>query len=70
MPGGFAEYCAFPAEKLFKFHNLSWEDAACFEAASCAIHGLDRIRPEVGSKILLIGAVRGQAYTGEEKWSG
>lgn len=56
LDGGFAEYCAFPAEKLFRFEKLSWEEAALFEAASCAIHGMDRIRPEVGSSILLIGA--------------
>ncbi|TVY88567.1 D-arabinitol dehydrogenase [Lachnellula willkommii] len=36
--------------------NCSWEEASLFEAASCAIHGLDRIRPEAGSNILLIGA--------------
>ena len=56
MDGGFAEYCVYPAEKLFLFENLSWEEATLFEAASCAIHGMDRIRPSVGSTILLIGA--------------
>jgi threonine dehydrogenase-like Zn-dependent dehydrogenase len=56
VDGGFAEYCAYPAEKLFHFENLSWEEASLFEAASCAVHGMDRIRPEVGSSILLIGA--------------
>jgi D-arabinitol dehydrogenase (NADP+) len=56
VDGGFAEYCAYPAEKLFHFENLSWEEASVFEAASCAVHGLDRIRPEVGSNVLLIGA--------------
>lgn len=56
MDGGFAEYCAFPAEKLFHFSNLAWEEAAVFEAASCAVHGMDRIRPEVGSSVLLIGS--------------
>ena len=56
VDGGFAEYCAYPAEKLFKFHNLSWEEASMFEAASCAVHGLDKIRPEVGTNCLLIGA--------------
>jgi D-arabinitol dehydrogenase (NADP+) len=35
---------------------LTWEEAALFEAASCAIHGMDRIRPEVGSTIVLIGS--------------
>jgi D-arabinitol dehydrogenase (NADP+) len=56
VDGGFAEYCAYPAEKLFHFENLTWEEASLFEAASCAVHGMDRIRPEVGSSILLIGA--------------
>ena len=56
VDGGFAEYCAYPAEKLFHFENLSWEEASLFEAASCAVHGMDRIRPEVGSSILLIGS--------------
>ena len=56
LDGGFAEYCVFPAEKLFHFEKLSWEEAALFEAASCAIHGMDKIRPEVGSSILLIGS--------------
>lgn len=56
MDGGFAEYCVYPADKLFHFKSLSWEEAAVFEAASCAVHGLDRIRPDVGSKILVIGS--------------
>lgn len=56
MDGGFAEYCAFPAEKLFPFTNLTWEEATLFEAASCAVHGMDRIRPDVGSSVLLIGS--------------
>ena len=56
MDGGLAEYCVFPASKLFRFEKLSWKDASLFEAASCAIHGLDRIAPKVGSTILMIGA--------------
>ena len=56
MDGGLAEYCVFPASKLFPFEKLSWADASLFEAASCAIHGLDRIAPKVGSTILMIGA--------------
>lgn len=56
LDGGFAEYCVFPAEKLHKFSKLSWVDAAVFEAAACAVHGLDRIRPDVGSTVLVIGS--------------
>lgn len=56
VDGGFAEYCAYPASKLFHFSNLSWAEAALFESASCAVHGLDRIAPAPGSSILVIGA--------------
>ena len=56
MDGGLAEYCTFPASKLFPFTRLTWADASLFEAASCAIHGLDRIAPKAGSTILMIGA--------------
>ena len=56
VDGGLAEYCVFPASKLFPFEKLSWADASLFEAASCAIHGLDRIAPKAGSTILMIGA--------------
>ena len=56
VDGGFAEYCVYPAEKLFRFNKLSWVDASLFEAASCAIHGLDLLQPKVGCKALLIGS--------------
>lgn len=56
VDGGFAEYCVFPASKLFHFKKLSWEEVSLFEAASCAIHGMDRIRPDVGSTVLMIGS--------------
>jgi D-arabinitol dehydrogenase (NADP+) len=56
VDGGLAEYCVFPAEKLFPFTELSWTEASLFEAASCAVHGLDRIDPKVGSTMLMIGA--------------
>ncbi|KAF9889655.1 hypothetical protein FE257_007163 [Aspergillus nanangensis] len=56
LDGGFAPYCVFPTEKLFRFENLDWEEAMLFEAASCAVHGVDRIRPVIGSTILLIGS--------------
>ncbi len=54
--GGFAEYCTYSASKLFKFRKSSWTEATLFEATACAIHGIDRIRPPVGSTILLLGA--------------
>ena len=56
MDGGFAEYCSYSAAKLFRFQNLSWEEASLFEATACAVHGMDRIKAPVGSKILILGA--------------
>jgi len=56
MNGGFAEYCAYPAAKVFKFKNLSWVDATLLEPASCACHGLEKIRPKMGSHVLMFGA--------------
>ncbi|KAL5324164.1 hypothetical protein ACEPPN_008708 [Leptodophora sp. 'Broadleaf-Isolate-01'] len=56
MDGGFAEYCAYPAGKVFKIHNLSDVDATLLEPASCAAHGLDKIAPKLGSSVLMFGA--------------
>ncbi|KAF2466624.1 NADP-dependent mannitol dehydrogenase [Lindgomyces ingoldianus] len=55
LNGGFAEYCIFPAAKLFHFSVCSWEEASLFEAAACAVHGLDRLLPRPGSTALLLG---------------
>ena len=56
LNGAFAEFCAYPAGKVFKIHNLSDVDATLLEPASCAAHGLDRIAPKMGSSVLLLGA--------------
>lgn len=56
IDGGFAEYCAYPAGKVFKLHNLSDVDATLLEPASCAAHGLDKISPKLGSSVLMFGA--------------
>lgn len=56
LDGGFAEYCAYPAGKVFKLHNLSDVDATLLEPASCAAHGLDKISPKLGSSVLMFGA--------------
>jgi D-arabinitol dehydrogenase (NADP+) len=56
VDGGFAEYAAYPAARVFPFHNLSDVDATLLEPAACAAHGLDVIRPAMGSRVLLFGA--------------
>lgn len=42
--------------KLYTFKNLTDEEATLLEPASCAIHGLDKLRPKVGVEVLLFGA--------------
>ncbi|KAI9738506.1 MAG: hypothetical protein M1818_005403 [Claussenomyces sp. TS43310] len=54
--GGFAEYVAYPAGKVFKINNLSDVDATLLEPASCAAHGLEKIAPKLGSSVLMFGA--------------
>lgn len=56
LNGGFAEYAKFHASKVFSIKNLTDEQATLVEPASCAVHGLDKIRPKPGSECLLIGA--------------
>ncbi|KAF8466229.1 chaperonin 10-like protein [Kalaharituber pfeilii] len=56
MNGGFAEYCAYPAGKVFKFKNLTDVDATLLEPAACAAHGLEKIAPKFGSRVLMFGA--------------
>ncbi|KAK9367047.1 chaperonin 10-like protein [Lipomyces kononenkoae] len=56
LDGAFAEYCAYPVGKVFKISHLSPVDATLLEPASCAAHGLEKIRPDVGSSVLMFGA--------------
>jgi D-arabinitol dehydrogenase (NADP+) len=56
VDGGFAEYASYPAHRVFTFKNLSDPDATLLEPASCAAHGMDKIAPSFGSKVLLFGA--------------
>lgn len=56
MNGAFSEYCGYPAGKVFKIHNLTDVEATLLEPASCAAHGLDKIRPKLGSSVLMFGA--------------
>ncbi|PYH91365.1 alcohol dehydrogenase [Aspergillus ellipticus CBS 707.79] len=52
----YCQYAVYPAHRVFKFHNLSDIEATLLEPASCAAHGLDKISPQMGSKVLLFGA--------------
>ncbi|KAK9461014.1 chaperonin 10-like protein [Lipomyces oligophaga] len=56
LDGAFAEYCAYPAGKVFRISHLTPIDATLLEPASCAAHGLEKIRPDIGSSVLMFGA--------------
>ncbi|KAL7419572.1 N-terminal acetyltransferase A complex catalytic subunit ard1 [Cryptotrichosporon argae] len=54
--GGFAEYIKYHFAKCYKIKNLSDEEATLLEPASCAIHGMDKLKMPFGASVLLIGA--------------
>ena len=44
------------ANKVYKIHNLSDEEATLVEPAACAVHGMDQLAAAVGVEALIIGA--------------
>ena len=42
--------------KCYKVQNLADEEATLIEPASCAIHGMDKVKMPFGANVLLIGA--------------
>ncbi len=44
------------ADKVYKIHNLTDEEATLIEPAACAIHGVDKLNPGVGIEALIIGS--------------
>ncbi|KAK3114507.1 hypothetical protein LTR53_007111 [Teratosphaeriaceae sp. CCFEE 6253] len=54
-PGGFAEYCRYPARHVTAIGDLPALEAVLIEPAACATHGIERMSPKVGSTVLLFG---------------
>ena len=52
----FDEQYGSGANKVYKIHNLTDEEATLVEPAACAIHGIDKLSPPVGIDALVIGA--------------
>ncbi|GJJ10524.1 putative secondary metabolism biosyntheticenzyme [Clathrus columnatus] len=50
------ESCRSHQMKCYKVNNLTDEEATLLEPAACAIHGLDKLNPPVGTEVLLLGA--------------
>lgn len=54
--GMFAEYVAVPVGQVFAADGLEPDTAVFAEPASCAMHGLERLRPHPGTTALVFGA--------------
>ncbi|MFW5866728.1 MAG: zinc-dependent alcohol dehydrogenase family protein [Armatimonadota bacterium] len=55
-PGGFAEYCAMPAEQCLPLPDeASFRDAALMEPLSCCLHGLAVLAPRPGDRVAILG---------------
>ncbi|KZM19157.1 oxidoreductase [Ascochyta rabiei] len=54
-PGGFAEYCRYPARQVHCIGALPFLDAVLLEPLACAAHGIERMQMGVGSAVLLFG---------------
>ena len=55
-PGFFAEYAVAPTVQVFSVEGLDLDTAVFTEPASCAMHGLETLRPRPGSSALVFGA--------------
>ncbi|KAF1918726.1 L-threonine 3-dehydrogenase [Ampelomyces quisqualis] len=55
VPGGFAEYCRYPARSVHSIEDLPSLQAVLLEPAACAAHGIERMQIEAGSRVLLFG---------------
>ncbi|KAK3672558.1 hypothetical protein LTR78_007609 [Recurvomyces mirabilis] len=54
-PGGFAEYCLYPARQVIPIGDLPALEAVLIEPCACAAHGIERMQPKIGSTVLLFG---------------
>lgn len=55
-PGGMAQFVTAPESAVFSIGALSFEEASFMEPLSCVLHGIDRLDPELGDTVLLMGA--------------
>lgn len=56
-PGGMAPHAVVPSTQAYKIPDgLSLDAAAFAEPLSCVVHGLERVRPPLGFRALVLGA--------------
>jgi len=55
-PGGMAQYTTAPEKTVFDIGDLPFEAGAFMEPLSCVLHGLERLAPEMASRVAILGA--------------
>ena len=55
-PGGFADYVVAPVAQVFSVEGMDPDIAVFTEPTSCAMHGIDVLRPAPGTTALVFGA--------------
>jgi len=55
-PGGFAEYVAVSERGVFSIGDLDYAFGALVEPLSCVVHALERVAPQMGDRVLVMGA--------------
>lgn len=55
-PGGFSEFVAVNADKVFQIGDLPFDEAIFIEPTACAVHGTDVIQVQTGDDVVLFGA--------------
>ena len=56
LPGGMAEYTVAPEYAVFSLGDLDCDSGSFVEPLSCVLHGVERLNPALGDRILLLGA--------------
>lgn len=56
LPGGMAEYTVAPENAVFSIGDLDYDSGSFVEPLSCVLHGVERLAPRVGDRVLLCGA--------------
>lgn len=54
--GGMAQYTTAPEKVVFDIGDLPFEAGAFVEPLSCVLHGLERLAPEMASRVAILGA--------------
>lgn len=56
VPGAFQQYMTIHQRCVYDIGNLDFTTASFIEPLACVIHGHDKARPDLGDKILILGA--------------